>query len=541
MKLSEAWRLSKVPYQEVVYQSLAEERGHMWWGAFGRTRPGKEEQDDFELAKRALRIARFDKGFVTVFNVAVAIVPFAAMLLGGGGFGLASSISLSLAVTFGLMTLYSIQTLSSFVGAGSSTLLSILPIGKEDFSLLTLFSFVRSVDFMVAGAVIGQTILVGYVTGSILAALVMFGASVMNAVFAIAISLWFSRIFQRNLLRGGRSKTNSLMRIFFILMWGTLLVGVGFLFSIPWYIVPAIENALVGVVGASSLLMGLLYPFSTGIVIMKILRSNIPLTLMLLSSAALAAYALLALSAGKWSINTVKSITENSGSKIIRVRASDFSLKTRRPILAYITKDLKVAAKNPGTAFFFALPVLETLIITLFIANYSSIRVSLVLTSSLMGGVFALFLPLALLTVEGKGLEYTKTLPVSSSRIIVSKALVSAGAYAFVPLVLAILALFKPPTTFSSVFIPLFIMAAVFAASVFEIKLFFRTVAQSRIASIATDIEKLFVGLLTILVPEIVYGVAYLLLFNYGISVLLMGATVLAELSASAYVLRRSL
>ena len=64
MKLSEAWRLSQTCYREMVYRSLAEERGRMWWGAFGRNRQGKESQDDLELTKRALRIAKFDKGVV---------------------------------------------------------------------------------------------------------------------------------------------------------------------------------------------------------------------------------------------------------------------------------------------------------------------------------------------------------------------------------------------------------------------------------------------------------------------------------------------
>jgi hypothetical protein len=222
-----------------------------------------------------------------------------------------------------------------------------------------------------------------------------------------------------------------------------------------------------------------------------------------------------------------------------RVEATDFSIKTRRPLLAYILKDLKVASKNPGTAFFFAMPVLETLVITLFISNYAALRVSIVLVSSLMGGVFALFLPLALLTAEGKGLEYTKTLPISSGQIIVSKALVSSGAYAFVPLVLVGLAFVKPLTTFSAIFIPVFILIAVFCASVFEMKLFFRTAAKSRIGSLVNDVEKLIVGLLAILVPELMFAVAFLSSLGYGFSLLLMAGTVLAELSISAYVLGR--
>src|SRR5512136_25417 len=258
MKLAEAGRLSRAPYREVVYQSLAEERGQMWWGAFGRSQPGKEDQSQLELTNRALRIAKFDKMLVSIFNVVVAATPFAALLFGVPVFGLASSVALSLAVTLGFTTLYAIQTLSSFVGAGSSVLLSVLPIARGDFSLISLFSFVRSVDYMVVGSVVSQVVLVGFLTASPAATLVMFAVAAMNQVFAVAIALWFSRIFQRNLMRGGRSKTGTVLRLVFILMWGLLLAGVGFMFAIPWYTVSNLENLLFGFGNVYSLLLGIL-------------------------------------------------------------------------------------------------------------------------------------------------------------------------------------------------------------------------------------------------------------------------------------------
>ena len=54
MKLTEAWRLSKLPYREVVFRSLVQERNRMWWGAFGRNSTNKGASDDFELSKKAL-------------------------------------------------------------------------------------------------------------------------------------------------------------------------------------------------------------------------------------------------------------------------------------------------------------------------------------------------------------------------------------------------------------------------------------------------------------------------------------------------------
>jgi hypothetical protein len=219
MKLSEAWQLSRIPYGEVVYRSIAEEKGRMWWGAFGRNHPpGKEVQDELELTRRALRIAKLDKLIVAIFNVVVSVAPFASSFLGATVLGLSSSISLSLAVTFGFTMLYAIQTLSAFVNAEPSVLLSTLPMARDDFSLITIFSFIRSIDYMVIGSILSQVILTAYLTLSPIATLIMLGASALNAVFAVAVALWFSKVFQDNLLRGGRSKINIVSRLVFISM-----------------------------------------------------------------------------------------------------------------------------------------------------------------------------------------------------------------------------------------------------------------------------------------------------------------------------------
>jgi predicted permease len=512
----------------------------MWWGAFGRNRPSGEAKDDLELTRRALRIAKFDKLIVAIFNIIVAVAPFASSLLGVAVFGLTSSISLSLAVTFGFTTLYAIQTLSSFVSAESSALLSTLPMAQNDFSLITLFSFVRSVDYMVVGSILSQVALTAYLTTSPIAGLIMLAASTMNELFAVTVALWFSRIFQKNRLRGGRSKANTVLRLVFILMWGLLLVGVGFLFSFPWYIVPNLESTLLGGGHLTNWLLSLIYPFSTGIVIAGVVHSNVAFTTALLASAAMVGYTVLAVLAGKWSLGTVKSVSQGYGVRIARVTAKDFSVKTRRPLPAYILKDLKVASRNPATAFFFALPVLETVIITLLISSLETLRTTVVLVATSMGAIFALFLPLALLSAEGKGLEYTKTLPINSRRIIVSKALVSTATYVTVPLALVGISSVKPLTSVSTILIPFFIIIAVASASIFEIKLFLRNAAEGKIAAVVNDLEKLVVGVLTILVPEVAYAAAFLRSFDHSFSLLVMGATALAELAAAVYTLSRS-
>jgi predicted permease len=539
MKLAEAWHLSRIPYKEVVYRSIAEERGRMWWGAFGRNQADKQEQNDLELTERALRIAKFDKMFVSVFNIVVALAPFASLFIGGAVFGLPGAVSLSMIATFGFTALYAIQTLSSFVGKDSSMLLSTMPINQGDFSLITLFSFIRSVDYMVIGAILSQVAAVTILTVSVSAALLMLGASAMNALFAVTVALWFSRVFQKNLLRGGRSKVNTVLRMLFILAWGILLVGVGFLLSVPFYVVPNVEYILLGFSGMSNWL-SVLYPFSTGVVIASVTSYNVSFTAESISSVVLVLYALLAVVAGRWDLHTVKGIAQGAGVKIGRIAAKDFKVSVHSPLLGYVLKDLKASSRNPATAFFFALPALETVIVALLFSNYATLRTAAVIMATAMGGTFAMFSPLALLTSEGRGLEYTKTLPITSRKIVTAKTLISAATYSLVPLALVVLSLIKPLNSAYAILLPFIAIGSVASASVFEIELFLRAVSQG-IATIINDVEKLFVGAITVFLPVVVYSLIFIFSLNNILSLMTMGGAVLAELALATYVLRHLL
>jgi len=539
MKLTEAWRLSSLPYREVVYRSLAQERNRMWWGAFGRHPSDRDTHEDVELSKRALRIAKFDKLVVAVFNVIVSVIPFASILLGSAAFGLTSAVSLSLIITFGFMTLYAIQTLSSFVSPESSALLSTLPITSNDFSLVTLFSFVRSVDYLVVGSVLSQVGLVAYLTLSPVATVLMLGASLINSVFAVAVALWFSRVFYKNYLRGGRSKRTTVFRSFFVLLWGCLLLGVGLLLSMPYYVLPALDKALLSVNALFGILLSFVYPFSAGLTIAKLSGSSVPLVTVFGASVAMAAYALAAWFSAKWSLGTVKRISQGAGVRIDRLRAVDFQIKARGPLRGYVTKDLRVTSRNPATAFFFALPVFETVIVAFLATNYELLRASTVIVASFMGAIFSLLVPLALVSSEGKGIEYAKTLPITPKRMVASKALITMATYVPVPFALVCLSLFKPLTSWFSILIPFFMVISVVSASIFEIMLFLRSVGKSKIAGIFNDVEKIFLGLLTILVPEVAYTVVYLFSFNHAFATLTMGGVTFAELWIALYVLGR--
>ncbi len=164
----------------------------------------------------------------------------------------------------------------------------------------------------------------------------------------------------------------------------------------------------------------------------------------------------------------------------------------------------------------------------------------MLLDATSMGAIFTLLIPLALLTAEGKGLEYTKTLPITPKRIVVSKTLVTMATYIPVPFVLIALSLVKPLTSLSSILIPCLTIMSVMSASIFEIKLFLKTVAKSKIAGLVNDIEKMVIGALTVLTPIAAYSITFILSLNHALSLLAMGSIAGLELTLAIYLLKRS-
>jgi hypothetical protein len=157
-----------------------------------------------------------------------------------------------------------------------------------------------------------------------------------------------------------------------------------------------------------------------------------------------------------------------------------------------------------------------------------------------MGGVFVLLMPLALLSAEGTGLEYTKTLPMNVNQIITSKTLISTLTYVPVPLVLLVMALVKPLSSPLTLFIPFFVVLAVASASIFEIQLFLSSVTKGKIAALLYDLKKLVVGVTTLFIPLAVYSLTYLVSFNHILAILTMGGSSASELALAVHLLKRN-
>ena len=80
---------------------------------------------------------------------------------------------------------------------------------------------------------------------------------------------------------------------------------------------------------------------------------------------------------------------------------------------------------------------------------------------------------------------------------------------------------------------------SIVSASIFEILIFLRSVGKSRIAGVINDLEKIIVGLLTVVLPEVAYVIVYLFSFNHAFATLIMCGTTFVELGIAFFMLRR--
>ena len=557
MKLFEAWRLSRTPYVELTYRSSVMTRGTAR-GGFGRARSPAAQ------VKSALRGALLSKGLFAVFISVATLYAYAQYITNPSPEALVAGVSFSLALSLAYVVLYSLQVLPSFSGGEPYALLSTLPLDTGDLSLVSVLSVVRVFDWIIAASVAAQVAVVAYATSSAPAAAVMLLVSVANTVFGVAISLWLSGVFYWNMTRGGRGKGAAIARFVFLVSWGLAAVSIGFLFNVVSYAEPLLNSVLAGGLAdyGAPFLFALVHPFSEALVIVSLVYPAFGIATSSLGGASalsfvmLAVYSLLAYLAAKRSLSTVTSVLRGPLFLAARRRATDFLLKLRHPIAAYILKDFRIASKNPATAFIFGFPVFEVLIVGLSLSGFSTVRATSVLSSTTVGCFFTLIVAAALLNTEASALEYTLSLPLGARIIVLAKSAIATVAYLPVPAAIAVFLILSRTQSPLLFLVPLLEIAAVSAATSTELSFFIhsyragggatsggietRGMSLMSGSSLLRLIGALVVSGMLALAPLLAYGGVYLLTFSHEAAVGAMAALATGEFGAVQLYLRRS-
>jgi predicted permease len=265
-----------------------------------------------------------------------------------------------------------------------------------------------------------------------------------------------------------------------------------------------------------------------------------------LSIVALAAYLLLAVVGARSALRTALSVVHGPTTVTVRERAKEFGVRLRMPTSAYILKDIRISSKNPSTAFIYALPVLEPLVIVLTLSGIVVLRAVSVITSTVIGCFFTLIAASILLNTEGSGLDYTLSLPLNARVIVLAKSFIATLAYLPVPVVMAVLLYVGHPTTSWLYLIPVIETFAVSAATSAELSLFIRGYSRAGMKQTSRSVEtrgmslmspgdlvRLFAALLVaaglILAPMGAYTVGFVVWRSHLAEVALMGLAAAAE------------
>ncbi|HXW37203.1 MAG TPA: hypothetical protein VEJ36_04790 [Nitrososphaerales archaeon] len=546
MKLGEAWKLSKTSYVEVAYRSNVMTRGTAR-GAFAGGDP----------AKRVRSIVRGTLISKISFTVLVSLASAYVLLQyerSRTPAGLAGAVTFSLAIAVAYIVLYSLQVLPSFSGGESFELLTTLPLSKRDLSLVTFFSFARTFDFMLVASIATQVVVVALLTGSALATVLMFLAAAVNSAFAVWIALTFSTLFYRNITKGGRGKGAALARLAFLISWGFAALSIAFSFNFIATALPAIDGALTGTLSRplAAEALALLHPISEGIAVSGAAypgyaTSTSSLAIVYgVSYAAFVAYLLLAVVVARRTLSTILAVAQGKLSGVARTLTTEFKLRIRSPVPAYLVKDARIASKSPQMAFVFALPVFETVFIGLYLSGFGVLGSGTIVYATGTGCAFTLFGATALLNTEGTGLEFTMALPVVSKTIVDAKSLISTLSYTPVPVAISAALLLGKHGTSLLLAVPFLEIAAVSAASSAELAFFVgnyksggilqtSSAVQTRGLSLlsAGDIlrlvESLAVAALLVGGPLVTYAIVAELLKNYAMAVVLMGGVSVSE------------
>lgn len=549
MDLRQAWKMSKLPYTELAYKSNELISGS-----------SSTEGSDAKHFRSTLRGAQGNKVRFTIFVCLGAVIPFGVFAYTPTPFLMVSAIALCLTVSFAFLVLFSLQVTPSFASAEAYALLRTLPFDERDFSRVTMMSFVRTFDLLAAGSILVPVGAIAYLTHSVEATLLMFGASIVNTILAVFVGLWFSSLFYRSITSGGRSKRAELSRTLFIISWGFAVLFVGFAFYSVASLLPYVNAILAGNVSQlSGVALSVLHPFTFGLVISSVVFPGLFAStgqgvnlFATLDYAVTAAYVVVAFLAISRTTKMISSITHGQAIAVVRVAASDFILKLRGPLLAFIRKDVRIATKNPATAFVFALPLFEPVVILIAFSRQATGTIFDVVLFTMIGAIFPLLAGSILLHTETRSLQYTRSLPIGRQLMVNAKSLIATLIYLPLPFTLVLLQHMKLGVWSITGLIPFVTILTVGAATVAQIAILVTgrspgqngspaTLEPSSMlsgSSIGRTIKAYLVAVALIAVPVASYLLASSV-YPGSLSIIAMTSIAVGELLAVNAVLRR--
>ncbi len=453
--------------------------------------------------------------------------------------GFAVYLTLSFVVVFFL----NLTTTSGLFSSGAMRLPSTLPLTREQVEQLNFMTFVRIFIAPVALSLIvfpvGCLLLFGPLVAFV--SLVACASTVSLAIGAlIRVAKWFHKKTHQT----DESRLSSIVRVTASI---GIVIGMISVYSIGSYM-PDLMRFIISLSADAGpgvfTFLALVFPFSFGFMAASAaFGSLIPLNTILASIAGTAFYAGIAVLAFRSSGRSLRAVTLGGISTSKPGLLKEVSVDVVSPLRSMVRKDLKLATRNIGSAFIFAIPIF--LIVMLFpMLQYwrgpgGFLRSMSALTAIEYANLFGGISLVSILMFDTQGASVHEGLPVSSKLILKTKTVIMIVPYIFCMLALDLVVLLNSPITPLVLLIPLvqmpmgYVIGMSVGGAVFKVRGGGRAVAVNVTSDQAMGFFSAFMGAIVGIVPLLGFGLTIYLTGSQIISLAMQGLLVLVMVVTS--------
>ncbi|MHA2235896.1 MAG: hypothetical protein ACXABH_11235 [Candidatus Thorarchaeota archaeon] len=546
MKLGESWRLAGIISQEVRFKAFLEANP---------SNLARVKEEPTRIARAIRSQSRMSAFFSSMILVMLSILAIASSAfdteIGRADARLAVGFTIYLTLSFVVVFFLNLTTTTGLFTSGAMRLPSTLPLSRADLEHLNFMTFVRVFIWPVLLSLIifptGCLIVFGPIVA--LVAVIACACTVSVAIGAlIRVSKWFHKKTHQT----DESRLSSIVRVAASL---GIVIGMISIYSLGSYL-PALMSFIIDLATTAGpgvfTILALIFPFSYGFLASSAaFGALVPLDTFLASIAGAAFYSILAVVAYRSSGQSLRAVTLGGISTSKPTLLREVAVDTTTPLRSMVRKDLKLATRNIGSAFIFAIPIF--LLIMIFpMRQYwrdagGFLRSMSALTAVEYANLFGGLSLVSVLLFDTQGASIHEGLPISSKLVLKTKTVIMIVPYIFSMIALDIVIFLNSPISPMILLMPIiqipcgYVVGMAVGGTVFKMRGGGRAVAVNVTSDQAMGLIAGAVGALTGIIPLVGYGLAMIATGSYLISLTSQGVLVVTSVIAASKLIPRLL
>jgi predicted permease len=480
------------------------------------------------------------------------LLMIAVLALAGAGFDtelgsaearLAVGFAMYLSLSFVVIFFLNLTTTSGLFSSGAMRLPSTLPLTRAELEHLNFMTFVRIFIAPVVLSVVFFPIGCLIIFGPFIA-LIAILACASTVFIAIGALIKASKWFHKKTHQTDESRLSSIARIMASL---GIVIGMLSVYSLGSYMPDLIRFFISmsdGIGPGFYSVLALVFPFSYGFLAAAAAYGSLVTYNTLLSSiAGTALYSLLAIMAYRSSGRSLRDVTLGGISTSKPGLLREVEVSSVSPLRAIIRKDLKLATRNIGSAFIFAIPIFLVIVLYPMLQHWRGdagfLRSYAALTAVEYGNLFGGISLVSILMFDTQGASIHEGLPVSSRLTLRSKTRIMMVAYTLMMIALSIVVMLNSPISPLLVLIPIiqmpcgYVVGMAVGGMVFKVRGGGRAVAVNITADQAMGFLAAATGALVGIAPLVGYGLTMIATGSHVLSLSSQGIIVLIMILAA--------